>query len=784
MLPRGNPSTARRGRGGPPSRDGGFASRGSAVTVDLPSTNAHVSTIGVKRTGFGTAVIYPDEEILPTRRNMELIDHLQQVVAPQIFTPRAVYDGRKNMFAMRELPFGESQRQEFDVPIDDPAPAGVTALKGRGPKIYKIHLTWITQINFENLARFLEGKQSHDHNVQTAITALDIAMRQEHYLKYSFNVRSFFTDRETKDIGGGIILWRGYFQSIRPAIGKILINMDINTGTIYQDGHLIDLCLAFLGKEDPNFLAPERGFQARDRIRLQHFLSGIQVLKMIPGQEVQQVQNEPWIVRKLTSTGANMCTFTMREGGTTTVAQHFQQMYNYRLQFPDVICVEVNSARNRRNSTQIPLELCEVPKGQIMRKQVPPEKTKAVLDFATKEPRERLRSIVNGLGVLAYGQSEYVRQFGIFVAPDVRPLSIQARVLQPPTLKYGAGSRQPTIKPQDGAWDMIDKKFWKPAKIDQWVVVIYELQKDFTEAHAGEIIKRLRSACQKVGMTVGKKGPFVSWENGQGCIGEQLKAAGRACRQRFGAFPSLVVVILPENGEDIYTAVKHFGDIAVGVATQCMKASKCKGAKDQYFANVSLKLNVKLGGINMIPKPYSVPILSDPHNPTIIMGADVARHAPGASRPSYAALVANVDSNAARYIADCRVQNSRLECIEDLEKMSEHMLKRYMEYREKCEKKPKGAPKRIIFYRDGVSEGQFKKVLEWELPLLKNACANLKINPTITIIVVGKRHHVRLFPQHLRDVDRRSGNCPAGTVVDREVTHPLELDWYLLSHAG
>lgn len=34
-----------------------------------------------------------------------------------------------------------------------------------------------------------------------------------------------------------------------------------------------------------------------------------------------------------------------------------------------------------------------------MRKQVPPEKTKDVLDFATKKPHDRLASIKAGLGV-------------------------------------------------------------------------------------------------------------------------------------------------------------------------------------------------------------------------------------------------------------------------------------------------------------------------------------------------------------------------------------------------
>lgn len=57
-------------------------------------------------------VIHPDEKALPARLNMRLIEVLQTVVAPQVFTPRAVYDGRKNLFAARELPFGGSNSAE------------------------------------------------------------------------------------------------------------------------------------------------------------------------------------------------------------------------------------------------------------------------------------------------------------------------------------------------------------------------------------------------------------------------------------------------------------------------------------------------------------------------------------------------------------------------------------------------------------------------------------------------------------------------------------------------
>ena len=63
------------------------------------------------------------------------------------------------------------------------------------------------------------------------------------------------------------------------------------------------------------------------------------------------------------------------------------------------------------------------------------------------------------------------------------------------------------------------------------------------------------------------------------------------------------------------------------------------------------------------------------------------------------------------------------------------------------------------------------------------ACQILKLDVKITVIVVGKRHHVRFFPQTPKDADR-SGNCPAGTVVDRDITHPTEFDFYLQSHGG
>ncbi|THH18233.1 hypothetical protein EW146_g2726 [Bondarzewia mesenterica] len=780
--PRGGPPRGSGGRGGPALRGGPAPSGG----LQLPS---HVEAIGVKRPGHGNAgrplevitnhftTSIPEDSI----HHYDVIGGGSELTLPILFSPRGVYDGRKNFFTAQKLSFGEGA--EFDVSLSDAAPASTgqqqqaQGERRRGPKIHKVRITHVAEINPEVLSRFLDGLQSNDERVLTAITALNVVVRMQPSLTYPFNVRSFFTPTETQDIGSGIVLWRGYFQSVRPSPRQMLINIDISTGAMYKPGPLLALCLAFLNQNNPNALAPKNKFPERERIRLQRFVSTMRVVANYPQKGATRPSGYPRTLKRLTKDGARDLSFEVEGGRMMTVAEYFQNVLNRPLRYPDAICAELSK------KAIIPLELLDVPPGQIIKKQIPSEKTSDVLAFSSKKPQDRLQSIKNGLDVLAYGQSEYLRQFKMQVSPEA--LKINARVLVPPTLKYGAQSKQPTIVPRDGAWNMIDKRVFQPcSRVDHWVVVIYEQQRKFNDRNVDDMVNGLMSACVTVGIQMPQVPAIVRWESGQGVIGDvQILsilwfAVGSACKQKTNNFPTLIVVILPEGGNDIYSAVKHFGDVTAGVVTQCMKSSKCFRAKMQYYANVTLKLNVKLGGINTIPDAKSASILYDPSNPTIVMGADVMHPAPGSQdRPSFAALVSSVDSDNAKYIATMDVQTSKEDIIENLQNMVKYVLEMYLQYRQNAEKKTGPAPKRIIFYRDGTSEGRFKEVLD------RDACKELGVSPKITFVVVGKRHHVRFFPKNEREGDR-SGNCPAGTVVDREVVNPVEFDYYLQSHGG
>ena len=133
--------------------------------------------------------------------------------------------------------------------------------------------------------------------------------------------------------------------------------------------------------------------------------------------------------------------------------------------------------------------------------------------------------------------------------------------------------------------------------------------------------------------------------------------------------------------------------------------------------------------------------------------------------PSIAAVVASIDRNYGQWPGSIRCQKSKEEMVQTLNLMMQERLQLYISRNERV-------PAKILIYRDGVSEGQYKKVLEDELKQIREACKAIYARtppPQITIVVVGKRHHTRFFPTDATTADNK-GNPVNGTVVDRGVT--------------
>lgn len=115
--------------------------------------------------------------------------------------------------------------------------------------------------------------------------------------------------------------------------------------------------------------------------------------------------------------------------------------------------------------------------------------------------------------------------------------------------------------------------------------------------------------------------------NAQGDKEAALKQAWLRAGNAAKAQPQLILCILPNTGTPLYAEIKRVSDTVIGVATQCIQARHMQQAKKQYCANVCLKINVKLGGMNASILPSQIPFVSE--RPTILMGADVTHPAPG-----------------------------------------------------------------------------------------------------------------------------------------------------------
>ncbi|MEQ2199396.1 Protein argonaute-3, partial [Xenoophorus captivus] len=108
--------------------------------------------------------------------------------------------------------------------------------------------------------------------------------------------------------------------------------------------------------------------------------------------------------------------------------------------------------------------------------------------------------------------------------------------------------------------------------------------------------------------------------------------------------------------------------------------------------------------------------------------------------PGKTPVVGSMDAHPSRYCATVRVQRPRQEVIQDLASMVRELLIQFY-------KSTRYKPTRIIFYRDGVSEGQFRQVLYYELLAIREACISLEkeYQPGITYIGTSRPSHYHVL---------------------------------------
>ncbi|GAA5827352.1 hypothetical protein JCM3770_003070 [Rhodotorula araucariae] len=484
-------------------------------------------------------------------------------------------------------------------------------------------------------------------------------------------------------------------------------------------------------------------------------IKGLRITLSITAQDGRPVKRK---IRALTSESAQDYHFD-GEKGRTNVRDYFLDTYGVRLAHPEWPCVLVS------RTARYPIELCQVDIGQKYHPDLAPQQVSEVIRMTTIKPRERLAMLTRGIEAISPSNNQAFGQWQLNIARE--PLRLTARVLQAPSVSYAQGR---SLVPQGGAWSLQGQRFFKPARLDRWIVFVFARQSEFPPDMARESFTALAQQLRQLGVVVGPQPPAIHYVD----VPPSQAIAFIRSRVKPSEPPQLLVCFLMQKPSPYYGQIKLLGDVQTGVATQCLNILKARKKDRMYYSNVALKVNVKLGGSNSYASLGSTVSI-----PTVVFGANVAHPGPGSMTPSIVAVVASMDEKVTRYGSRMQTQKSRQQVVANLAEMVKSLLEQF--------RQEAGVdPQRIIFFRNGVSEGQYAQVLAHEVNAIRLACQRISptFKPALTFIVCGKRHHVSIFPATPADSDGKTDNVPAGTIIDHTVTNPFLFDWYTQSHGS
>ncbi|KAG6369734.1 putative argonaute-like protein [Boletus reticuloceps] len=585
--------------------------------------------------------------------------------------------------------------------------------------------------------------------------------------------RLFFDSPDPKDIGGGLTVREGFYVSVRPAHQQLMVNVNTCHAAFYKP---------------QNFKVALDEYNRLVKGGLGAFGKQVRV--------VTQPNKHTVMIQGVSKQNARQKKFKHNDFGLITIEQYYKLKYDIELKSPECVLLEDSKGN------LYPPEVCDILPDQGFKGELTSSKhATEMLNVACKLPKVNANEIVNrGINLLGFRDwNPVLDSFGVSVGTDMA--TVPGRVLDKPGLSYSSDKRA-TIDDR-ASWNLRDVRFAVGARLDKWAVLVIQDggRSDFKGAKDLELRKitdEFRNMCIKSGMQVRTleerayaevRLPFRDNKGANRFRDDAIEVIERTMRSLIGKVaPDLVLVMLSNDDAAIYNGLKWLCDVKLDIATVCIQSEKVRKdrGQPQYFANVALKVNMKMGGINHTLDAKSGAWLKSAS--TMIMGMDVTHPARGPSlegTPSIVAVVASVDEHFAQYPAALAIRRSKVEIDRDQDNgdgaLRDMFISRFELYRAHNDGK---LPERVILYRDGVSESQFMQVRQYELKQMKKAFEHFdSYQPKLSIVICGKRHHTRFYPTKPEDA-AVDGNPLPGTVVDRGVTPAYEFDFFLQPHGS
>uniref|UniRef100_A0A8B9PFT5 Piwi-like protein 2 n=1 Tax=Apteryx owenii TaxID=8824 RepID=A0A8B9PFT5_APTOW len=230
----------------------------------------------------------------------------------------------------------------------------------------------------------------------------------------------------------------------------------------------------------------------------------------------------------------------------------------------------------------------------------------------------------------------------------------------------------------------------------------------------------------------------------------------------------MVLCITTGNREDLYGAIKKLCCVQSPVPSQVINTQSLMGQASKMRSvaqKVLLQMNCKLGG-----ELWGVDI---PLKHLMVVGMDVYHNHSRTTR-SVIGFVASTNQVLTKWYSRVVFQMPHQEIADSLRLCLADALQRFHEVNH-C------LPKKIVIYRDGVSDAQLDTVVKYEIPQLQKCFDTFAdYKPSMVVVVVQKQISTNFYST----VAENLASPPPGTVIDHTVTSSEWEDFFLLAHCS
>ncbi|XP_041675230.1 LOW QUALITY PROTEIN: protein aubergine [Drosophila eugracilis] len=371
---------------------------------------------------------------------------------------------------------------------------------------------------------------------------------------------------------------------------------------------------------------------------------------------------------------------------------------------------------------------------------------------------ERLRTFNQRLK-FSKASTETLKSWNIEL--DSALVEIPARVLSPEKIVFGNGKRFQCDARADWSQEFHKSSMFSHVDIKRWYVITPGRNLRETQKFVELCIRAAKE--MKMNISNPRYDEINDDRNG---------TYSNAIDNAVAKDPQIVMIVMKSQNEEKYSCIKKRTCVDRPVPSQVVTLRVIAPRQEKSAAlltiatKVVIQMNAKLMGA-----PWMIEL---PVRGLMTVGFDVC-HSSKNRNKSYGALVATMDQKTSnRYYS---AVNEHMKGQELSDQMAFNMICALKSYREHHGT----LPERILFFRDGVGDGQLYHVVNTEVKFLKAKLDEIYKSAgkaegcRMAFIIVSKRINSRYFVN--------KSNPRPGTVVDDVITLPERYDFFVVSQS-